>query len=377
MKMDYRIISMKLEGEYRKVFEEVEAYTMVKRYEGEGNNELMMDLLDMLLTAQEEGKEPEKIIGPNVKKFCEEYFSVYDKRADRIEQMVKSLKWYAWLGVFNCVIDLFDDHMKFVGLIPGLKTDWTVMLCCIGVAFLVSTVLEGVFLVMYRSKPLRSGKLSNIILIVAVISAILGIVTANKCNVQLLLPFVPTLTACIVVIVLCSVYTRVKNYQKYGSFRKPKEKDEKVKILYVDDTFDKLSTPYERELIRNFTELYHKKNKKRQKKNMPALTPEEFMEFLEKENEKLKRDSRRIPVIWGIICVVTTVVMGIIGGFTDILDGFLFFALLAGIMFVIYYFIFAKFLYGKIMSDRIRMCEKCRKNNKTILDYAEQESKIK
>ena len=84
MKMDYRVISVKLEGEYRKVFEEVEAYTMVKRYEGEGNDELMMNLLDMLLTAQEEGKEPEKIIGSDVKKFCEEYF-----RADWIGQLVR------------------------------------------------------------------------------------------------------------------------------------------------------------------------------------------------------------------------------------------------------------------------------------------------
>ncbi|MCM1159542.1 MAG: DUF1048 domain-containing protein [Bacteroidales bacterium] len=374
--MDYRTISMKLKGEYLKVFEEVEAYTMIKNYAGEGNDDLMMNLLDMLLTAQEDGKEPEKIIGSDVKKFCEEYFSAYDKRADRLERLIIELMCYAWLGVFNCVIDLFDDNMHFVGFIPGMKTDWTIMLCCIGVAFLVSAVMDGMFRIMYHSKPLQSSKLSNIILIMSVISAVLGLVTANLCGVVLLLPFVPTLTICIVVIIFCFTYTRVRNYLKYGSVWKPKEKAEKRKPLSFDDTADEISSPYEKELFKNFSELYDKKNAKRKKKNQPALTPEEFMDFLEKENEKLKRDSRRMPAIWGIIAIITTVAMAVTGSFTGILDGFIFFAILAAAMSAIYYFIFGRFFYGKILSDRIRLLAKCRRNNKTVLDYTGQENKI-
>ena len=70
------------------------------------------------------------------------------------------------------------------------------------------------------------------------------------------------------------------------------------------------------------------------------------MEFLEKENEKLKKDSRRMPLLWVCICVFTTVVMAMTGGFAGFVDGCIFFAILAGIMFVIYYFIFGRFFYG-------------------------------
>lgn len=370
--MDYRIIAMKLEGEYEKVFEEVEAYTIVKNYAGEGNDELMMDLLDMLLTAQEEGKEPEKIIGSDVKKFCEEYFSVYDIKADRIDRSIRMLVWWAWLGVIYCVLDLFDEKMKFVGWTPGMKTDWTVMVCCIGAAFLVSIVLEWILLAVYHYKNLQFNKLlSGIIVIVSILSAVLGIVIAEKCNVQVLLPYEFALIGSIVVILFGSVYKRMKNYAKYGSFRKPKEKEERVKLLYFDDAVDGVSTPYEKELIQSFSELYDKKNAKRQKKNQPAMTAEEFMEFLEKENAKMKRDSKLIPMIWGMICIVTTAVMALAGGFRNVLDACIFFAILAGAMMVIYYLIFGKFIYGKILSDRIRLLAKCRKHDKTILDYRE------
>lgn len=236
---------------------------------------------------------------------------------------------------------------------------------------ILSMKLDGVFRVMYRRKPMQSGKMYRIILLMAVVSAVLGLITARQCDTIILLPFLPSIAVCAVVFVLCFSYIRVKNYQKYGSVWKPKEKDKEPKILYVDDDIDEVSSPYEKAIFQSFSELYDKKNAKRRKKNKPALTAEEFMEFLEKENEKFKRDSRRMPVIWGIICIITTVVMAIMGGFSDILDGCIFFAILAGLMTVIYYFVFGKFVYGKILSERVRLLAKCRKNNKTILDYAD------
>lgn len=371
--MDYEAISGKLEGEYRMVFEEVEAYATLKNYVGEGKEELMMNLLDMLLTAQTEGKVPARIVGSDVKRFCDDYFSAYDKKAGRIERLVSGLTLYAWLGLFNCILDLFDDDMHFVHLTAGSKTDWTGMLCGIGVALLTITVLDGVLGIIYRKRLPQFGKLVNIILIVAVISAGLGSVIAGICDVVVLLPLIPTLIICILVIIICFTYKRVKNYQRYGSVWKPKEERETSKPMYFNSDVDEVSSEYERQMIENFAQVYRKKNEKQMKKNKPALTPEEFMEFLEKENEKLKKDSRRMPLLWVCICVFTTVVMAMTGGFAGFVDGCIFFAILAGIMFVIYYFIFGRFFYGKILSDRVRLFEKCRRNNKTILDYAEKE----
>ena len=371
--MDYEAISGKLEGEYRKVFEEVEAYAMLKNYVGEGKKELMMNLLDLLLTAQEEGKAPAKLVGADVKRFCEDYFSAYDKRKGWLDRLIGGLSLYAWLGLFNCILDLFDDNGYLVNLADGPKTDWTDMLCGAGVALLTVLVLDEVLGFIYRRKLPPLDQLVNIILIAAVISAGFGLVIASRCDVKIFLPLIPTLITCILLIIVCFTYKRVKNYQRYGSVWKPKEVRETSKSMYFNADVDEVSSEYERQLIENFAEVYRKKNAKQLKKNKPVLTPEEFMELLEKENEKLKKDSRRMPMLWVCICVLTTLVMAMAGGFTGFMDGCIFFAVLAGIMFVMYYFIFARFFYGKILSDRVCLFEKCRRNNKTILDYAEKE----
>lgn len=371
--MDYEEISGKLEGEYRKIFEEVEAYAMLKNYVGEGKEELMMNLLDLLLTAQTEGKEPVRIVGSDIKRFCKDYFSAYDKKAGRIEWLISGLSLYAWLGVFNCILDLFDDDMHFVNLAEGPKTEWTSILCGLGAALLTVIVLDGVLGIIYRNKLPQSGKLVNIILIAAVFSAVLDSVIVSINNVVVLLPLIPTLISCIMVIVICFIYKRMKNYQRYGSVWKPKEESETFKPMYFDVDADEVSSEYERQMIESFAQVYHRKNAKQLKKNKTLLTPEEFMDLLEEENVELKKESRRMPLFWGGICVLTTVFTGIYGGFEGFLDGCLFFVVLAGIMAVIYYFIFGRFIYGKILSDRVRLFEKCRRNNKTILDYAEKE----
>ncbi|MCM1399968.1 MAG: DUF1048 domain-containing protein [Clostridium sp.] len=368
--MDYTELSQKLEGEYRRVFDEVEAYAIIKNYAGEGKEELMMNLLDMLLTAQEEGKEAEKIVGNDVRKFCKDYFTAYDKKQGRLEQICYMLSMYAWLGVFNCCLDLFDDDMKFVGLTAGAKTDWTVLICCLGVAIVVSEVLDIVLNVVYRNKPAESDKLVRIILLVAVVSGIIGLVVAHTCNLELLLPLVPTMIICITVIAIGFICKRIKNYKQYGSVWAPKEEKIKNVISVSDD--DGTFSEYEQLIIGHFSELYDKKNAKRRKKKEPAMTKEEFMDFLEKENGKLKRDSKRMPILWGILCIITTVTVGVAGGFKNFADGAGFFGILAGSMFVVYYFIFAKFFYGKILRDRMRLFEKCRRDGKTVLDYVKE-----
>ncbi len=368
--MSYMDMKEKLEGEYQRIFDEVEAYAIINNYAGEGKEELMMNLLDMLLTAQTEGKGAERIVGNDVRKFCEDYFTAYDKQKGKLEQIFFMITMYAWLGLANCILDMFDEDMKFVGLAARGKTDWTVMICCIGVAVLVSIILDIVFSVAYRNKLAKSDKLVSIIFATGIGSAAIGLIIGNTMNIELLLPLVPTFAVCITVIVVCFIIKRIKNYKQYGSIWVPKEETIK-KAFYVLDDGEAISE-YGQLMIQHFSEFYDKKNAKRLKKNEPALTPEEFMDFLERENVKLKKDSKRMPILWGMLCILATVTIGVAEGFESFADGVAFFGMLAGCMFVVYYFIFAKFIYGKLLRDRIKLFEKCRKDGKTLLDYAKE-----
>ena len=57
----------KLKNEYREIFEKVETYAAVRCVEGETREEMLMNLVDMLCMAQEEGKPAEKNCGKGYK----------------------------------------------------------------------------------------------------------------------------------------------------------------------------------------------------------------------------------------------------------------------------------------------------------------------
>lgn len=64
MAMDYVWLADKLTGEYKEVFEKAELFACLRKIEEDEQNEMLMDLLDVLLTAQEE-KRPvwERVLG--------------------------------------------------------------------------------------------------------------------------------------------------------------------------------------------------------------------------------------------------------------------------------------------------------------------------
>ena len=76
--MDYSYMTEQLRDEYQEVFEKTELYGVISEVNTEVQDELMINLFDLLLTAQTEGKPVEKIVGSDMERFCKEYFQNYN-----------------------------------------------------------------------------------------------------------------------------------------------------------------------------------------------------------------------------------------------------------------------------------------------------------
>lgn len=70
----YLIEKDKLKGEYNKVFDRVEGYTIIRDIDEDTKEEMLMNLVDMLYSAQLDEKPVEKIVGKDIDQFCKEYF---------------------------------------------------------------------------------------------------------------------------------------------------------------------------------------------------------------------------------------------------------------------------------------------------------------
>lgn len=118
MSMSYVWMSDKLKGEYKEVFDKAEIFVGVRNIAGDEGNEMMMDLLDFLLSAQNEGKPVEEVIGTDVEKFCASYFSSYTMK-NHLMNVPKAL-YRLMLIVF--VIEI--GTLFFMWLACGCLNEW-------------------------------------------------------------------------------------------------------------------------------------------------------------------------------------------------------------------------------------------------------------
>lgn len=84
--LDTLSMAEKLKGDYRKVFEKADMYSILSSENEEAGDEKMMNLYDLLLEAQSNEKPVEKIVGTDIETFCKDYF--------KVEQDAKEKKIY-------------------------------------------------------------------------------------------------------------------------------------------------------------------------------------------------------------------------------------------------------------------------------------------
>lgn len=362
MKDTFVLHKDKLKGEYLEAFDKVELYGLVsssireERYE-----DCMMNLLDMLLTAQENGKPVGKIIGNDIESFCKSYFEGYSFR-ENVRNLPKIIIRVAWLifiiEMLDLMIALTSGDSESGAAFFGIKTDLGPYL--LGLLF-GSVVLELVAAAIkpfvFRIKWLSAAKVEWFLFLIMVGGLLVLFLSDMDLTLETPLWLVLLISGAYIA-VYYSV-TAYLNHKKYGSLRKPKDT---TKISFWQQVHESV----DRELPGELKKRYEKTNRKRAKKGKPLMTPEEYMAVLRKEAKWDKTGN-----FWGAVFgsgFVFGLCGGMLEGFESIADGVIFLVFLVLVEAAMWYW-YAK--SGKKKGHKVLLLEKCDELGITVLEYAD------
>lgn len=263
----------KLTGEYKRIFAKAETYALLLGVENQVQEDMLMNLIDILYTAQEEGKPAEQIIGNDVEQFCKDYFceqrgilGVIRGIPGWLYRLSIAILVFGMLEIFLCVgetdIEIWNVNMDISGFLVGLLIGG--ITSCI--AFWVLSPL------LFRLKRVNATVIAFLILI---FDLLLVIVSVGEFGEETLsVPMFPVILVSAVFVIAFKGYHIYQRYQKTGTIRKPK-KDGTLREIY--------RTTMARETPKQLQKRLEKINKRCRKKGKPELTRADFTEKLQME----------------------------------------------------------------------------------------------
>lgn len=357
MAFDYIWLTDKLEGEYKEAFDKVEIYANLRNVDEDAQSDMMMELLDLFLTAQNEGKPVKKLIGPDLEKFCNSYFSSYTWNS-YVRSIPKKIYRLSWIVLVIELILYFVSEEDF-SLLHG-TADISGYICGMLVgglcAFLCNLLIRPF---VFRWKWLTSGRFSAFVLILTIGMIIAGVVLLDGRALEV--PLFPVLVISGIYILVYIIIRSIWRYRSYGSIRKEKPVGERGFRSMIKELLDEMPE----ELVRQF----HNKNAKRQKKGKEPMTPEEYMEFLHKGNIQARRADWIGPLIVLLVVVGTIVQTALTSTLFDTL-------IFSVVLIIIEIPTMALFRVGRrSTAEREKLVAECERRGITIFEYVEEREK--
>ena len=215
--MDYSYMTEQLRDEYQEVFEKTELYGVISEVNTEVQDELMINLFDLLLTAQTEGKPVEKIVGSDMERFCKEYFQNYNWK-ERMKYFPVEIYRFMRAVFILELIDLFllEENMDLL----HAQSDITPYIGGFGLS-LVFTMIVDVFVrpVMFR---LRIKPVFYYLGILVFWAAAIAICILLTDDLVFAIPMFPILMVSGTYVILYLIVRSVWRYRRYGSIRRPR-----------------------------------------------------------------------------------------------------------------------------------------------------------
>ncbi|MBR1865924.1 MAG: hypothetical protein IJ801_05400 [Lachnospiraceae bacterium] len=356
----------KLQGEYLQTLDKVELYGRVCGIENKLYNELMMNLTDLLITAQDSNKPVDKIIGRDVEAFCKSYFedAEYTVR-DRISEVPKRYIVWVWI---TFVMEFLDMLFSCMDAEEGFSI-WTVTTNISGYlfGFLVAFIIFGILTMaakpfVFRVKRFSSRLYDWLVFTACVISVGMSIFFVDKWAIQ-----VPTLAVLILYAGYLLMYYGIRachNYSLYGTWKKT-EHIGKPDELYEFSFRDMVRISVDQELPGEFKKRFDKENQRRTKRNKPVMTPEEFTKELHRESVRAKRFYHGFAVGMVLFCIGSSIVSMIT---ESVMDGLILFGILMAVELSLG-FVFQR----GVTSDnpRERLLRRCSELGMNVIEYAD------
>lgn len=301
--IDYNAMAEQLTGEYRTIFEKVELYSDMNGIPEEIKADRLMNLLDLLTTAEADQKPAMEIIGSDIHTFCKDYFADYDMRSkiseipERIYDVAKPLLVILLLDIF-----LLEHPTKNI---IYMKSDILPMISGLMVGILLAILLKYlVGPIIYRSKKIPAIVYYVLVIVLFIAFIVISMHIIGDRNLQL--PSFPFLIATISYIVIYLSIRSIIRYRKTGSIRKPKLVDPEYEFHLIKSS-ESHSKDMKNATQKGLVKRYQRINKRRSRRNQATMTTEEFIAKIRKEDNIGNK-----IYLWGLGIFYIAIVAGMV-----------------------------------------------------------------
>lgn len=275
----YVLYKKKLEGQYLETFDKIELYSITRSLDINTHEELMMDLIDVFLTAQKNGKSVKNIVGNDVGSFCRNFCSGIGLK-NQIKGFADSFKRITWLILIFCIIDLFS---LFEG-VSYFEIQSNIMPILAGglIGIILSFVFGAIFkTLMFRFKKINMKIYSIGLFICVIIFTGSFIFATNKLSINVFNWEIILASG----VYLIAYYILRKVY--FQKLMKPQ------KIRFSDMVIE--------EIQKSWHKIITNKNKRLLKKGKEPLTSLEFTKSMQKKH---RFDEWIVLVGWSIFIAI-------------------------------------------------------------------------
>ncbi len=347
MKDSYAYYKDRLEGEYYQTFDRIELYCVSQGMDDDSQERLLGELLDMFLTAQQAGRPVKRIVGGDLEAFCRQFCSGLGWKSrgmDVLRGMAACAKWMLAFTVLELVCNLEDAAL------PDLQTDVSGYILGWGIGLFVS-LLAGMAVkgLMYRWTRISMGEYNGLLLgALAVLLAVLFLLPEEIVVLpELSLPMWAVLAGCGGYL---AIYYAVLGWWRRAHNIQPPQK---IKLM------DLVSETLPAELLKQ----YEQKNRRRLRRGMPPVTPEEYTEKKRRQN---RLEQRFRGVWWWLLLAVYAGLVVWVAMDSALTDTLMFAAILCAIALVMRRF----FRYIDQVTDWwTEALEVCDRNGVTAIEY--------
>ena len=364
MKQSYILLEDKLNKEYKEVFERIDIYGNTHFIDSDVQSGKMMELLDSMLEAQNDGHSVSVIVGNDIDKFCKEFYSDYtvENRIREVpERLFKLATFLLIIELIDFIIGLTDGEgilrntdlsPYFIGLAGGIIVDTIVFL-------LIRPLID-------RFKKIKPffWNLCMALMVIIMVAFLIFIPTNDKftMNIKSIVPIAVTATY----ILIYLIFRITINYRKYGTFKIRTKKKEKEEISFRDAIYEGMNL--ENELPRGWLKDYKKKNDKAVKKGKTPVNEAAYLENISKKCD-VKRVTKQNMCIFVGMTIILISGMWIAGQFESVSDGLIY----SGLMCVIEGGLLRFFNKSAKETDRIykNMIMEMQEKNITLEEYVE------
>ncbi|MEE1218734.1 MAG: DUF1048 domain-containing protein [Ruminococcus sp.] len=323
MRDSYAFYTDKLTGEYRTVFDKIEMYIGTQTCDDITKEDKLSQLLDMFLSAQEEGKPVHKIVGGSVEEFCKTFCSDFGFEGTMLNilDMFKTLAWcFIVLSVFDIISMDWSTADDFFTTLSSVNISGYI------IGFVLSSVIGRIAnsimcKAMFKLKRLSVNflKIASLLVSVLVFVGLVWVINSSKTD---------FISCPMWIVLVCSIVYLVLYYLINHERLKAEKKND---IRFID----MVNQDLDEDLPKLMEEKYNTLNKRSIKRGKGELTMQAFLDKEEKDCDTIQKQKWLYYLMPMAITLIGFVSTYFTSGFDTVFDAVIFIAITLAIEFPI------------------------------------------